>query len=331
MNSMTIARKQIVDDQTAGFYHCTNRCVRRTFLCGIDKLTGKDFSHRKDWLENRMLELTTIFSVDIYAYTVMENHYHIVLYSAPLEPLSWTDEQVAKRWLLAYPGRLNLAENAKLREMKKQAIMADVGKLKTYRKRLGSLSWFMGRSNEPIAKQSNGEDYCTGKFWEGRYSAQALLDETAVFSCMAYVDLNPARAKITEKLDESNNTSIKKRLNNIQNTLNKNELNENIEAIAGQIKQRNLLMPLKDYIELVEWTGKSIIHPNRASIPAHITPILQRLNLQRNHWLHQIENYSTNYCHVVGSVEKIREKAAQLKRRCFHGITAAKLLYEKRI
>ncbi len=72
---MTIARKQIVDNQTAGFYHCTNRCVRRTFLCGIDKLTGKDFSHRKDWLEDRMNELTNIFSIDIYAYAVMENHY----------------------------------------------------------------------------------------------------------------------------------------------------------------------------------------------------------------------------------------------------------------
>ena len=68
---MTIARRDIVDTEIPGFYHCTNRCVRRTFLCGLDELTGKDFSHRKDWLEHRMFELCDIFSVDIYAYAVM--------------------------------------------------------------------------------------------------------------------------------------------------------------------------------------------------------------------------------------------------------------------
>ena len=185
----------------------------------------------------------------------------------------------------------------------------------------------MGRLNEPLAKKSNKEEYCTGKFWEGRYSSQALLDETAVLSCMVYVDLNPVRAKITEKLEESNNTSIKKRIDELRLTPHKNSLEENLKAIAGQLKQRQLSMPLKSYIELVEWTGKSIIHPNKASIPSHIASTLDRLNLQQNHWLKQIENYGENYTRVVGSIDKIREKAAQLKVRCLHGISAAKLLY----
>ncbi len=325
---MPAARKNIVDSYTPGFYHCSNRCVRRTFLCGVDRISGNDYSHRKDWLENRMLELCDIFSVEIYAYAVMENHYHIVLYLDPLAPKQWTDGQVAERWLLAYPGRLSLAENTKLRELKKQAIMANLDKLEIYRKRLGSLSWFMGRLNEPIAKRSNQEEFCTGKFWEGRYSSQALLDETAVLSCMAYVDLNPVRAKITEKLEESNNTSIKKRVSQLPLNESNELLHSNITAMAGQLQARKLSMPLKDYIELVEWTGQSIIHPNKASIPSHIRPILDRLNLQQSHWLKQIENYGKNYCRVVGPIDKIREKAAQLKVRCLHGISAAKLLYQ---
>ena len=75
---MTIARNNIVDNQTPGFYHCTNRCVRRTFLCGIDELTGRNYSHRKNWLEARMFELCKIFSIEIYAYAILDNHYHIV-------------------------------------------------------------------------------------------------------------------------------------------------------------------------------------------------------------------------------------------------------------
>ena len=329
---MTVARRNIVDRETPGFYHCTNRCVRRTFLCGIDELTGKDYSHRKSWIESRMIELCDIFSVEIYAYAVMDNHYHIVLYVDPLLPEKWSKEDIAERWLKAYSPRLNNPKFAKQRELKKQAIVGDKVKIKSYRKRLGSLSWFMGRLNEPLAKRSNDEDFCTGSFWQGRYSSQALLDEAAVFSCMAYVDLNPIRAKITEKLEESQNTSIQKRLTKLKNVNPidvQKHLDTSIVAISSQIGERILSMSLKDYIELVEWTGKSIIHPDKASIPPHISSSLQRLNLQQNHWLKQIENFNQNYCHVVGPIEQIRTKAKQLKLRCMKGISAAKLLYEK--
>jgi len=328
---MTIARKNIVDKETPGFYHCTNRCVRRTFLCGIDELTGKDYSHRKAWIEARMIELCDISSVEIYAYAVMDNHYHIVLYVDPLLPDKWSKEEIAERWLKAYSPRLNNPKFAKQRELKKQVIISDKAKIKTYRKRLGSLSWFMGRLNEPLAKRSNDEDYCTGSFWQGRYSSQALLDEAAVFSCMAYVDLNPIRAKITEKLEESNNTSIKKRfeeLKQIDPTHIQRHLDKSVTAMTSQIKERMLPMSLNDYIELVEWTGKSIVHPQKASIPPQVSSCLQRLNLQQNHWLKQIENFSQNYCHVVGPVEQIRAMAKQLKLRYMKGISAAKLLYE---
>ena len=148
---------------------------------------------------------------------------------------------------------------------------------------------------------------------------------------MAYVDLNPIRAKITEKLEESNNTSIKKRLKTLKdvNPIDaQKHLDTSISAMTTQNRERMLPMNLKDYIELVEWTGKSIIHPNKASIPPHISSSLQRLNLQQNHWLKQIENFGQNYCHVVGPIEQIKAKAKQLKLRCMKGTSAAKLLFE---
>jgi len=329
---MTIARKNIVDNQTPGFYHCSNRCVRRTFLCGIDKLTGHDHSHRKDWLERRMLELCDIFSIEIYAYAVMDNHYHIVLYLDPLAPMHWSKEDVAERWLCAYSGKSVDPKFAKQRELKKQVIIADKEKIELYRQRLGSLSWFMSRLNEPLAKQSNKEENCTGSFWEGRYSAQALLDEAAIFSCMAYVDLNPVRAKITEKLDESNNTSIKKRLNKIKQIEPIDvqvKLSSAISAISNQVNSKKLSMSLKSYIELIEWTGQNITYPNKAAMPHNISSCLRQFNLQQNHWLKQLENFEMHYCHVIGPMELIRQKAKQLKKRCLKGMSAAKQLYVK--
>ena len=327
---MAVARRNIVDSETPGFYHCTNRCVRRAFLCGKDKKTGIDYSDRKGWLEKRFVELCDIFSVDIYAYAVMDNHYHIVLYLDPLAPQKWSDKDVAEKWLLAYPGKLGKSKFALQRELKKQAIMGDKAKLKIYRKRLGKLSWFMGRINEPLAKKSNEEDDCTGAFWESRYTSQALLDEASVLSCMCYVDLNPVRAKITKKLETSNHTAIKKRIEKVERIKANNctvDLNQTIEAVAGNLKSQRMTLSTRDYFYLLEWTGKSIIHPNKASVPANIKSIIEGLNLQQTHWLKQIENFNQHYCHVVGSVELIREKAKAMSKRCLRGISSAKQLF----
>ncbi len=328
---MPIARKHLIDKNTAGFYHCTNRCVRRAFLCGLDKETGIDYSHRKTWLKKRMVELCKIFAVEIFAYAIMDNHYHLVLYVDPKLPLSWSDDDIAERWLKVYPSRLDLPENSAQREMRKKAILSDKKLLKKYRQRLGSLSWFMRRLNEPLAKMSNQEEYCTGRFWQGRFHSQALLDEAAVLSCMAYVDLNPVRARVAQRLDDSKHTSIKRRIDGIKiEKENKVEqLEQKIQAIVTTIEKQTFNIKLKDYIELVEWTAKNIIHPNKANMPKHITSTLEKLNLQSHHWLAQVQQIETSYSRVIGSVEAIREKAKQLKIKCLKGISAAKLLYEK--
>ena len=146
---MAIPRKYLVDSSSPGFYHCISRCVRQAYLCGEDSESGRSYEHRKAWLERRMLELAEIFGVDIYAYAVMDNHYHLVLKLHPERPQSWSDEDIAERWLRAYPGRLDKPEFAVQRELKKQSIINSDEKLATYRKRLGSLSWFMSRLNEP--------------------------------------------------------------------------------------------------------------------------------------------------------------------------------------
>lgn len=323
---MPIPRKYLVDSESAGFYHCISRCVRRAFLCGDDPVSGRNCDHRKSWLEKRMLELADIFAVSLYAYAVMDNHYHLVLRVEPKLPLEWTDEQVAERWLLAYPGQLDKPENSQLRELKKQAILADAQRLKKYRQRLGSLSWFMSRLNEPLAKLSNQEDSVKGRFWESRFQSIPLLDETAVLACMAYVDLNPIRAGLIQELENSLHTSIRKRIDSLNGALCL--LNEALTPVNQSNDKSLYSFNLNDYLALVEWTGRAIVHPDKASIPTNISSIFYRLNLQQDNWLNQIQRLCQGQPTMMGSIEKLRQKALSLQKSWIKGVGQAKLLYQ---
>ena len=103
---MTTARSQIVVEGEVGVYHTESRCVRRAFLCGLDKLTGQNFEHRRGWVESRLAFVATdAFSVDILSFSILENHWHGVLRTRPDLAEELTDEEVAHRWVRLFPGK----------------------------------------------------------------------------------------------------------------------------------------------------------------------------------------------------------------------------------
>lgn len=320
---MAIPRREQIDTENGGYYHLISRCVRRAFLCGNDSETGRNYDYRRDWIENRILELATIFSIEVYSYAVMSNHYHLVVYSDPKLPQTWSDIEVAERWLKAFPGKLNDPKFVTQRTLRIQAILADKNQLKVYRQRLGNLSWLMRCINEPLAKRANREDFVKGHFFEARFKSQALLDEAAALTCMAYVDLNPIRAGIAQTLEASDHTSIQGRIDG----LSTDELDDSVKAIAGQVRDRTMVIPLKDYILLVEWTGKAIVHPGKANIPHHLSSLFSRLNINQENWCTQIQTYGENNFRFVGSIDKLKAKTLQLQQNWLKGIHSIQKLY----
>ncbi len=209
MPAMAQPRSQLVPTDTASTFHCVQRCVRRAFLCGIDEYTGQSFEHRKHWVQARIALVASCFAADVLAYAVMSNHLHIVIHMDPTHVGSWDDETVIKRWLTLFPPR---NESHHAREHKRLRILQDVPYLAELRRRLGDLSWLMRCLAEPIARRANAEDRCKGRFWEGRYKCQLLCDSRAVLAAMAYVDLNPIRAGVTKRLENSDHTSVQQRI-----------------------------------------------------------------------------------------------------------------------
>lgn len=80
------------------------RCVRCDFLCGGDHETGENFDHRKQWLVSRLRFLSYVYAVDICAYAVMSNYYHVVLHVDKSRAESWSLDEVVERWLQLYKG-----------------------------------------------------------------------------------------------------------------------------------------------------------------------------------------------------------------------------------
>ena len=101
---MAKPRKRLVSLQDTPYYHCISRCVRRAYLCGVDPNTGVDFSHRRGRIVNRIKQLADVFAIDVYAYAVMSNHYHIVVKVDADASTDWTDHEVADRWLRLFKG-----------------------------------------------------------------------------------------------------------------------------------------------------------------------------------------------------------------------------------
>ena len=205
---MPQARSSQVSLSDTPYYHYVSDYLRRAFLCGTDNYSGQSYEHRRGWVEQRLLFLSSVFSIDICAYAVMSNHVHMVLHVDVKQVMGWTDKDIVQRWHLLHKGTLLTQMFATGKTLSGGQKLTLDNTIAEYRRRLHDISWLMRNLNEYIAREANKEDGCTGRFWEGRFKSQALLDDAALLSCMAYVDLNPIRTKIADTPDNSDHTSI---------------------------------------------------------------------------------------------------------------------------
>lgn len=95
---MTTARKQLVSIDVTSYYHCVSRCVRRSFLCGEDASTNTSYEHRRKWIEDKIYELAQVYCIDICAYAIMSNHYHLVLNLNKDCAQTLALDEVVERW-----------------------------------------------------------------------------------------------------------------------------------------------------------------------------------------------------------------------------------------
>jgi REP element-mobilizing transposase RayT len=297
---MTRPRKELISLADTPYYHITSRCVRRAFLCGVDHYSGQSYEHRRQWVVDRIRLLASLFAIDICAYAIMSNHYHLVLKACPEQLDELSDDDIIERWCALFKGPLLIQSYRGGEALKPYERTAITDIVNVWRSKLASISWFMRCLNQPIARQANLEDQCTGKFWESRFTSQALKSEEALLSCMAYVDLNPVRAGMAETPELSEYTSVKERLQPgfdlLQAIDDQTECGDLLDFTAplkpllpfenrltGAI-QRGILFGFREYLALLDWTGRIIRDGKHGYIDNTLPPILDRLEITAEQW-----------------------------------------------
>ena len=327
------------------WYHVVSRCVRRAFLCGVDQITGQSFEHRRDWIEQRVLQLASVFTIDIAAYAIMHNHYHIVLRVDNERVAELSTEEVIQRWSQLYSGPLIIRRylSDKRQEMS-QGELLQVDKLADeYRKRLCDLSWFMKNLNEYIARKANAEEDTRGHFWESRYKCQALLDEPALLAAMAYVDLNPVRAAISEIPEESAHTAVKRRVRAMKQPSSPPQPTATAAAAdpdrlpvpeapllpfePGEHLKTSIPFALDDYLELIDTVGRAVHPKKRGFIPDATPAILQRLGISTEAFIQNADQFLKRFGTAVGHPAKLIDLAVARNVRYLRGMTKSKALF----
>ena len=353
---MALPRSKYVRDGQEGVYHCFNRCVRRAFLCGFDATTGRDFSHRKVWMVDRLRQLSAIFAIEVCAYSIMMNHYHLILRVLPDLVALWSDREVAIRWLTLFPHHGEPPTESQI-----CALVNCSERIAQLRRRLGSLSWFMAGLDEFIARAANKEDHVKGRFWESRFKCQALLDDAAIAACMVYVDLNLIRAGLATTPEDSDFTSIQERIrawykettthrsseSKMPNTEDATELSNAIPEyrqanapvdptpstcwlcpIQSDASRRGILdMTDAEYFDLVDRSGRILRADKRGAIDPDLVPILLRIQANPKQWQDTISFFGSRFRLAAGLLSNLRHFANQLGRQWLTGVASARAAF----
>ncbi|MCM2372295.1 hypothetical protein [Aporhodopirellula aestuarii] len=255
---------------------------------------------------------------------------------------TWSDEEVARRWLRLFPHRKkNDGTPEEPTQPEIDMIVNQPAVLAERRRRLSDVSWWMRCTAENIARRANREDSCTGRFWEGRFRLQVLLDEASLLACAAYVDLNPIRAALAETPESSDYTGAKDRIDDLSERVDRTrpsthdwersrrrrksgwmspiEIDEKNDPVgpcvesSGRRASRKgfLAISMSRYLELLDWTGRQLQRDKVGKIPSHLVPVLSRLGLDAPSWCDVVSKFGRVFKRAAGTPESLAREAVR--------------------
>ena len=337
-----------IDPREVQIVHAISRTTRACWLFGDDPCSGKNYDHRKVWIENLIEHFAAYFAIDVLAYSILSNHHHQMLRSRADIVQTWDDTEVARRWLMICPERKDSEghplppSEAELNKIRNCPI-----RLEEIRLRLSDVSWWMRLLNQRVAQRANCEDQAKGRFFEDRFKGIPVIDEESVLACAVYVDLNWIRACMAETLEQSDYTSCQRRIAALKTDTHPTELNEGAKhrrklladsflapvdlcessgrsgprpSVCGARCSDKGFLPMssQEYLELLDWSARQAASGKRGRTPTERPPILRRLGLSTTVWLQLVANFDDLFTTMAGLPEHVDQERGRETGRRFH-------------
>jgi hypothetical protein len=278
-------RCEIFDPEVQNTAHVWDGFVRDEFLAGRDDLRNRDHSHRVDWIFQTMMLLAKYFAIEVQAVALMENHMHHVLTNRPDIPKTWKPREVVYRWLVIT--RLKISGSSVVIEPSEQDIADQLKqgqrRIKKLRKRLANFSWYIGALKENISRRVNREDDLDGTLWKRRFDCRVAGEnegDESVQTMMEYVDLNPTRAGMVDRIEDSTRSSVGLRIQAVMAELTGNPYPPDDYRAAlwlGKIQRlEDPKRPLDDPMYVSSATGRRA--SDRGVLPCRERDYFERLD-----------------------------------------------------
>ncbi len=344
---MVLRRKDVFNRKQIGVYHVTTRCVRQAFLLGTSFQSGQEYHHRKQWIEEWFQSLTEVMAIELCAYAIMDNHTHSILRNRPDWLETMDDYEVATRLARLFPGYQCLnGLPAEADPERVQEILDDPAKLARRKEQLADISIFMGRWEEAVARRANKEEDRKGRFWEGRFYCQKLLDPASILAATIYVELNPLRANVVELPEYSQFTSLTNRLRLTQLMSNtdlgfldsiseekkgpeKNLSTDSPSRDVSNVRMCREFLPLstRRYLSVLDYVSRRTKDGSLHAVPDGVQQLLGRLGVVPDRWRETAIEFEKSYRLFAGSPEQLSKVAAEKNKRCLHGMATANNVY----
>jgi hypothetical protein len=359
-------RGEVVDPTEIQVFHVLNRTVRRCWLFGDDPLTGINYDHRKGWIEDKLRHFAAFFGIDLLAFAILSNHYHLMLRSRPDVVATWSNTEVARRWLMICPERKR-SDGTPCEPNKKEldTIRNCKSRLAEIRLRLSDISWWMRLLDQRIARHCNDEDGASGRFFEDRFKAIPLIDEQAITACAVYIDLNLIRASLAETVELSNHTSGQLRARAVQaraagsmldgsasshdqHSTSPSLARDSVDAFLSPVSvtavssapgemasssgkrcsdKGFLEMGEQAYLELLDWTARQVCPGKRGRTGDDQPPILARLGVPPSVWLTMVGSFGALFPTMAGLPQHVECVRSRKRGLRFHVPVAARELF----
>ncbi|MFO0818526.1 MAG: hypothetical protein U1A77_11330 [Pirellulales bacterium] len=190
-------RRDLVDPNEVGIYHCWSRCVRRLKFDGGDCGPLTENPERRYWFSQRLEALASVFAIEVHEYGVLDHTVNSLLTIRPDIAAGWSDEEVVRRWTRLSRKKLDLVVG-ELPEQEFKELVDNPHYVDDKRKRLSDLSWFMIMLKEPISLAANQEDGASGHAFAERFGCARLHSQEEILQVVTEIHAQSVSSGLAE-------------------------------------------------------------------------------------------------------------------------------------